>query len=248
MSTPPPLRKFPWDALPAELRFLILHLLPLDDLLSRTQSLFPNDARPVLDIRIRALHPLWAAWLDSPIAVRNLPAFRTRAARLACTPADFVRLPRLVLGASRLTGVLTDAIAELGTNLKVLHLDENQLTHLPDALGKCENLLVLDCSANAFRTFPVVATRLKQLRYLSFGQNPRLGVFPTEVAAMPNVKAVSFYMCSLKSIPLEIVSKALQTRDFSLNVAANDFPRLYLMGICEQFPAFKRKLTHVMVE
>lgn len=130
----------------------------------------------------------------------------------------------------------------------MLHLDDNRLTELPDALDKCSNLLVLDCSANAFERVPKVVARLKELRYLVFAHNPTLGVLPREVAELPNVYAVSFYMCCLEEIPIELVQKAIQMRDFSLNVAANNFPRRYLMRICDAYPAFKRKLTHVMVD
>ena len=240
--------KFPWTSLPSDLRHLILSHVPLDELLCSTQSLFPLTAPSLLDARIRALRPLWRAWLDSPITVRNPPPFRTRLARRLCTPAEFVRLPRLVLGGTRLAGTLTPAVAELGPHLRVLHLDDNALTALPPALRRCRNLQLLDCSANRFEELPCVVLDLPDLQYLSFAQNPRLRAIPPHVADMPTVKALSFFMCALTHIPQRVVDKAVATADFSLNVSGNCFPRRYLITICDRFPAFKSKLTHVMVQ
>lgn len=90
--------------------------------------------------------------------------------------------------------------------------------------------------------------RMRRLKYVVFAQNPQLTALPTGFGALESLVAASFYMCALESIPVELIRKAVDTPDFSLNVAANNLPRTYLIDICERWPTFRTRLTHVMVD
>lgn len=90
--------------------------------------------------------------------------------------------------------------------------------------------------------------RMRRLKYVVFSHNPQLKTLPSGLGALDALEAASFYMCALESIPVQLIRKAVDTNDFSLNVAANNFPRTYLIDICERWPTFRTRLTHVMVE
>lgn len=238
--------KFPWHRLPADVQTQVLSYVPLPDMLSAVQLALPGAAGDAAR-RIAALQPLWEAWCESPMEVRNVIAYRPRAARLACTPAAFASLDRLILGSSALVR-LPAAVAELAHTVKVLHLDENLLSDLPPALARCKHLLLLDCSENRFQSIPEAVLHIPSLHYVLFSQNTTLSVIPDGLARMPGLRAVEFYNCALKRLPDSLVTLMVGCDNFLANLASNNFPRGYLANLCRQYPTFKRKLANALVE
>lgn len=237
--------KFPWSCLPADVKTTIFSYVPLYDMLDSAQNVFPEAPFDV-DNRIRSLQPLWAAWVASPMEVRNVPRYRKRSDRLLCSPADFCRLERLVLGSSRFVGKLSAAVAELAYHLKVLHLDENHFTHLPLQIIRCQRLLLLDCSHNSFRSVPDFIVNIKSLKYLSFANNSYLTKLPQNLGSLLHIVSVNLQACALTSLPTSLISRVVSADKFYLHVTGNNFPPRYIERLVHTNPTFKRKLTHMV--
>lgn len=239
----PKTSRFPWTLLPIDLRLKILYLLPLQELY-RLQATYPEDLPQLVDTRVKELYPLYQAWIQSPIAVRNVTKYRARWQRVACQPLEFCQLDRLVAGSTELRHL--SHIGELAC-LKVLHVDDNRLFRLPKCIINCTNLLLLDLSNNRLRSFPVEIFALKQLRHLVVSLNP-IEVVPIDVCQLAQLRTLSCYACMLTELPDQLIEFVVARDEFLLNVSANRFERLYLMKLCERWPRFKRRLTHVMYE
>lgn len=56
-------------------------------------------------------------------------------------------------------------------NLATLHMENNQLTHLPDSIGQCPSLTKLICSTNMLTSLPSSLQHLKKVQRLDFGNN-----------------------------------------------------------------------------
>ena len=82
----------------------------------------------------------------------------------------------LLLGGNQLTAV-PEALGKL-TNLKELYLSSNQLTALPDAIGKLTHLQRLDLRDNQLTALPDALGKLTQLKELFLHDNPGLRIPP----------------------------------------------------------------------
>lgn len=239
-------QKFPWEALPKDIKINILRRISIPELITETQKAFVNDAPSEIDFRIRRLEPFHKLWIDSPIAVRNTMPYRSKAARKACTPIEFCKLERLILGSSRLSGCLSPAIAEFAPTLKVLHLNDNNLDSLPDEIALCEKLLLLDCSNNNFTTFPKITVKISSLKHLVFSNNKQLNSIPPQINSLINLNTISLYKCALTELPAELVALVIAADRFSINVASNNFPKGYLADLCQARPSLRSRLAHVV--
>ena len=238
--------KFPWEALPKDIKINILRRIPIPELLTEIQQAFVHDAPSEIDFRIRRLQPFYKLWINSPIAVRNTMPYRSKAAREACTPIEFCKLERLILGSSRLSGCLSSAIVEFAPTLKVLHLNDNNLDSLPDEITLCQKLLLLDCSNNNFASFPKLIVKIPSLKHLMFSNNKQLTSIPPEINSLINLNTISLYNCSLTTLPSELVALVIAADRFSLNVASNKFPKNYLADLCQVMPSLRPRLAHVV--
>jgi Leucine-rich repeat (LRR) protein len=55
--------------------------------------------------------------------------------------------------------------------LQTLHLENNQLTALPEAVGHCPSLIKLICSTNLLQALPMTMNNLKKIQRLDFANN-----------------------------------------------------------------------------
>jgi hypothetical protein len=217
-----------WQDLSFDVKRRIWAFLRLDEMLHVVQVAMPShDIQLDISIRICSLQPLHAAWIMSPMEMRNVPRYRTPESRRRVNPTEFVTLERLIIGHSNMSGMLTPAIAELASCLKVLHCDQNQLSDLPESLVLCTKLRVLDASENMFRSVPPCVLALPTLRVLSFSQNRLLGpTLPHNlIHKLPYLIRLGFYGCALVELPASLISFIADTSDtFFANVSYNPFP------------------------
>jgi hypothetical protein len=241
-------RYMQWADLPLDLKRRVWSHVRLDDMLDVVQEAMPSaDLRRDLDLRIAALRPLREAWVSCRFdAVRNLPQFRTRAARAAVLPAEFVTLERLVIGHSELRGTLSAAVAELRWTLKVLHCDSNELDDFPLELALCTKLINLDAFENAFKQVPAVICSMPSLRLLSFSHNPQLGPkLPNDIAKrLPALTHLGFYGCALTELPDSLIFEIAnrEVHGIFANVSYNNFPLKYLEGLYAKYPLFRSRV------
>lgn len=241
--------KTTWNDLTADCKHRIWAHIRLDEMLSAIQlAMASRDVSDNIARRIRALQPLRDAWVACVATeVRNLPQYRTPAARRRVLPAEFVTMERLVLDKSpALRGTLPPAVAELADTLKVLHCDGNALDDLPPELARCGRLVNLDASGCQFRRLPEVVLKLRSLRLMTFSENFELGPRLPErlMEALPNLTRLGFYQCSLEVLPASLIS-TIAFRDHPpilANVSYNSFPYGYLEELCRRFPAFRRRV------
>lgn len=236
-----------WSDLPLDLKRRVWSHVRLDEMLAVVQVAMPSaELRADLDRRIAALLPLRRAWVHCPLdAVRNLPHFRTPASRARVLPAEFSTLERLVVGHSGLRGALSPAIAELRSNLKVLHCDCNALNDLPPELALCTRLINLDASGNDFKKVPKVVCSMPSLRLLSFSQNRNLGPkLPEKLAeCLPHLTHLGFYGCALTELPASLI-RTVATREEAIfaNVSYNNFPDKYLETLFATHHQFRSRV------
>ncbi|KAI8610205.1 hypothetical protein BC830DRAFT_1084924 [Chytriomyces sp. MP71] len=94
-----------------------------------------------------------------------------------------------------LRGCIPRALLSRACGLRVLHLEENSLTCVPEEVGLARELVVLDVSNNALTgTLPAGLARLERLSVLAFAGNPDLGtVLPVEVQKVMQERRIYTY-------------------------------------------------------
>jgi Leucine-rich repeat (LRR) protein len=234
-----------WRDIPIDVKRKVFSWVPLTDMLQNVQvAMGSDDTRADICARIDALRPLYEAWINSPMEVRNLPAFRTANSRRRTRPAQFTRCERLVIGHSNLSGMLSSAIGELYETLKVLHCDSNGLCDLPRELARCQELRVLDASDNDFRQVPPCCSEMKRLRLLSFSQNENLGPrIPALADTLPLLTHLGFYGCALTELPEALIKRIVRSDEpFFANVSYNSFPHGYLEDLYRLHPTLRSRV------
>eukprot|EP00850_Spirogloea_muscicola_P015581 SM000121S25978 [mRNA] locus=s121:45434:65270:- [translate_table: standard] len=118
---------------------------------------------------------------------------------------DLGELVRLYLSRSALTGAIS--IGELArlSRLQVLHLDGNNFTRpLPDELGDCKSLRVLDVNSNPRLTgaLPSSLGRLSRLYFLYLSHSGLSGPLPPELGNATALTTLDRIPASLSRLPL----------------------------------------------
>jgi Leucine-rich repeat (LRR) protein len=112
--------------------------------------------------------------------------------------------------------LLPESFGIVFSNLKELHLNNNNLSHLPSSLSEMKHLQVLNLSHNRFQEFPSVLQLVSSLEELSLYKN-KLTTLPTWIITALKVRTLfcgelgslllspSLYSCALCLCPLLLV-------------------------------------------
>jgi Leucine-rich repeat (LRR) protein len=84
--------------------------------------------------------------------------------------------------------------------VKVLYLDDNKLTSLPDTIGLLDNLEVLWLSDSKLKSLPDAIAKLENLKYLDVRVN-KLATFPKEILELVSLEELNLYGNQLTSVP-----------------------------------------------
>ena len=153
-----------------------------------------------------ALEPEFARERDAAVTLRRLPS---HARALDLTDAALSHVPDLTARAACLTTLklarnhlgflpahLSDCVA-----LRVLHLDENRLSFLPD-LSKMTRLEDLRARANRLVTLTPSVSKLTNLASLYVGRNPLTSI--PDVSTCANLETLWIAECRLVALPLSL--------------------------------------------
>jgi len=153
-----------------------------------------------------ALEPEYARERDAAVTLRRLPS---HARALDLTDAALSHVPDLTARAACLTTLklarnhlgflpahLSDCVA-----LRVLHLDENRLSFLPD-LSKMTRLEDLRARANRLVTLTPSVSKLTNLASLYVGRNPLTSI--PDVSTCANLETLWIAECRLVALPLSL--------------------------------------------
>ena len=151
-----------------------------------------------------ALEPEYARERDAAVNLRRLPS---HAREVDLTDAALSHVPDLTARAACLTTLklarnhlgflpahLSDCVA-----LRVLHLDENRLSFLPD-LSKMTRLEDLRARANRLVTLTPSVSKLTSLKSLYVGRNPLTSI--PDVSTCANLETLWIAECRLVALPL----------------------------------------------
>jgi Leucine-rich repeat (LRR) protein len=134
------------------------------------------------------------------------------------TPENVKRIKTLHLNNNRIS-VIPDAIAAL-TNLQKLYLYNNRISVIPDAIAALTNLQVLNLNNNQFSVIPdtlgaLAALTNLQILNLSYNQ---ISVIPDAIAALTSLQRLYLYNNRISVIPDAIAAlTSLQILDFYNN-------------------------------
>ena len=158
-----------------------------------------------------ALEPEYARERDAAVTLRRLPS---HARALDLTDAALSHVPDLTARAACLTTLklarnhlgflpahLSDCVA-----LRVLHLDENRLSFLPD-LSKMTRLEDLRARANRLVTLTPSVSKLTNLASLYVGRNPLTSI--PDVSTCANLETLWIAECRLVALPLSLADAPL---------------------------------------
>ena len=153
-----------------------------------------------------ALEPEFVRERDAAVTLRSLPS---HARALDLTDAALSHVPDLTARAACLTTLklarnhlgflpahLSDCVA-----LRVLHLDENRLSFLPD-LSKMTRLEDLRARANRLVTLTPSVSKLTNLASLYVGRNPLTSI--PDVSTCANLETLWIAECRLVALPLSL--------------------------------------------
>ena len=153
-----------------------------------------------------ALEPELVRERDAAVSLRRLPS---HARALDLTDAALSHVPDLTARAACLTTLklarnhlgflpahLSDCVA-----LRVLHLDENRLSFLPD-LSKMTKLEDLRARANRLVTLTPSVSKLTNLASLYVGRNPLTSI--PDVSTCANLETLWIAECRLVALPLSL--------------------------------------------
>ncbi|WP_162180936.1 leucine-rich repeat domain-containing protein [Neochlamydia sp. TUME1] len=101
------------------------------------------------------------------------------------------------------------------SQLRMLYLNNNQLTALPGEIGQLSQLQELDLANNQLTTLPIEIGQLSQLQSLNLGGN-QLTSLPGEIGQLLQLRELNLYNNQLTTLPIEI-GQLLQLRDLNLN-------------------------------
>eukprot|EP00020_Sapocribrum_chincoteaguense_P002865 CAMPEP_0170752724 /NCGR_PEP_ID=MMETSP0437-20130122/12116_1 /TAXON_ID=0 /ORGANISM="Sexangularia sp." /LENGTH=929 /DNA_ID=CAMNT_0011091803 /DNA_START=26 /DNA_END=2815 /DNA_ORIENTATION=- len=141
---------------------------------------------------------------------------RNRIKSVPATLGKIGALMQLKLGSNRISSLdeaLFDGLSEL-LNLNVF---DNQLSHVPASIAKCQKLQRLDVSYNKLRALPSEVRTLRALNHIGFSGNA-FTIFPKDICALP-LKEV-FASCNrFTELPREIskLAATLQVLDLAAN-------------------------------
>jgi Leucine-rich repeat (LRR) protein len=89
------------------------------------------------------------------------------------------------------------------SNLQILHLHRNKLSHIPKEISQLTNLHNLALSFNNFKTFPSNICLLNNLKVVYLNNN-QLATIPTQIGHLTNLHYLSLNDNQLTTIPSEI--------------------------------------------
>jgi leucine-rich repeat protein SHOC2 len=115
---------------------------------------------------------------------------------------EYGRVVELVLEDFGLTGSVPAEIGRLSA-LRVLDLENNQLTSLPAEIGQLTSLEGLDLHSNQLTSVPAEIGQLASLRQLSLGGN-QLTSLPAEIGQLASLRQLSLVGNQLTRVPAEI--------------------------------------------
>jgi Leucine-rich repeat (LRR) protein len=110
--------------------------------------------------------------------------------------------------------VLPETIGLL-TNLRVLQLNNNNLTSLPESIGKLTNLMDLHLHSNKLTSLPYSIKNLTKLRNL-YAYGNKLQSIPDSICELTNLSALSLANNQLKNLP-ENIGNLINLRWFVLH-------------------------------
>lgn len=145
-----------------------------------------------------------AALTELPAEVAQVPSPRVLDASLnrieRLPPSLPTSLQRLVLSSNRLSSL--DGLEQL-CNLKVLVLDGNRITHLPDWLGELTKLETLSVGDNAISELPASLGNLTRLRQLLVCHN-KLRRLPEELGNCSALEELDVHHNALEELPASL--------------------------------------------
>lgn len=89
------------------------------------------------------------------------------------------------------------------SHLKVLDLHNNQLTHLPEAIGLLTNLQFLYLKGNHLKNLPKSFSQLQKLSTLNISNNEFL-VFPENICTLRRLQTLDISSNQIKQLPVEL--------------------------------------------
>ncbi len=147
-------------------------------------------------------------------------------------PVEITQIPNLLqlhmqgnqlISHQQLNGAIPAEIGQM-SNLEILDLAYNNLTHIPPEIGNLTNLQVLDLRVNDFlSSLPPEIGQLRNLRKLYLFQNRLIEQLPPEIGQAASLEVLSVVANNLKSLPAEIGNL---TNLRILNVGTNHIPVL----------------------
>ena len=148
-------------------------------------------------------------------------------------------LQRIVLSSNLIAEINGPSLLPCASTLKILLLDGNQLTSLPDELallvklerlslsnnklhslpsviGSLPNLSLLDVSRNQLSSLPDSMGQLENLEELDASDN-RLTLIPPSLGSLHKLKTLALNKCLIKAVPSEVFINCISLQTLSLH-------------------------------
>lgn len=140
-------------------------------------------------------------------------------------PADFSHVSLLDVSSSNVTDGIDGFLSHF-SSLRSLSLDNNQLTRLPDSIGRMPHLTELYLASNQIVLTPEAVGRLRGLtnmELMTFESN-FIGLLP-DIARMPNLRVLNLSNCEVESWPTGLLAHP-RPRRFSLFLESNPLTQI----------------------
>ncbi|RQO59108.1 DUF6543 domain-containing protein [Pseudomonas sp. KBW05] len=204
----------------------------LDNVLSSWLVDGPRD-RPTLRLRRKLYDVIKNAWAKSGewdvdlsgnyrgqrIYLEN-PGMGAQIATLPALPGNFDHVTSLHLPGCGLTDQGAGFLSTF-RRLRILNLDDNQLTQLPDACAQMSRLEGLDLSDNEVVLTEQAALQLRglhRMEWLALQGNPLL--LPVDISRMPRLRWLYLSGCGLSAWPVGVFASP-RPREFLLELTGN---------------------------
>lgn len=237
-----------WTSLPDDIRLRILFDLPLPDAFNANLAFPTRENSLAIRKRIDAIRPLRDAWIRAnPAALpsyANPPHLKSREARVAALPLDFILLKTLTIRHADATSL--SGIHEF-TQLHVLDASHNHLTSLPKSITQCAELRVLHLGFNRLKHFPRLVKQLPRLCTLLLPNNPITTLPSRNWLDMTYLYRLGLFNCELSGPLPEELCKWLNTRTThgrqrSANLQSNKFDAMSRADLFTDFPHLTKSI------
>jgi internalin A len=121
-------------------------------------------------------------------------------------------IQELTINVGEVLKTLPKSIQKL-TSLRILMLDNNELSELPNEIENLQHLTQLNVNHNSFSKFPIPVTKISNLTHLEMQENG-IDEIPTEIGNLLNLETLSISNNKLTSLPEEITRLKKLTRLF----------------------------------